>query len=80
MVKPGSIDGAVYADSDEHTEEGHITESAEQRLKMMHKRYHQRWPALVDDAVPPATGNSEHAQLMLIGFGSTLGIMQELRG
>ena len=78
MVKPGSIDGVLYADSDEHTEEGHITESDEQRIKMMHKRYHLKWPGLVEDAMPPTTGNGDAAQLLLIGFGSTLGVMREI--
>jgi 2-oxoglutarate ferredoxin oxidoreductase subunit alpha len=38
MVLPGTEQQLVYADSDEHTEEGHITESAAMRLLMVNKR------------------------------------------
>ena len=38
MLLPGTPEQLVYADSDEHTEEGHITESAAMRLLMVNKR------------------------------------------
>ena len=38
MLLPGTPGQIVYADSDEHNEEGHITESAQMRVQMVDKR------------------------------------------
>ncbi|MBU2498275.1 MAG: 2-oxoacid:acceptor oxidoreductase subunit alpha, partial [Proteobacteria bacterium] len=37
-ILPGHSKAVVYADSDEHTEAGHITENTEVRKQMMQKR------------------------------------------
>jgi pyruvate/2-oxoacid:ferredoxin oxidoreductase alpha subunit len=41
-ILPSSPNQVIYADSDEHTEEGHITESAEVRRNMVTKRLKKR--------------------------------------
>lgn len=48
---PSWIPDAVYADSDEHTEEGHITESADIRIKMVEKRFYKKMEALQKEYV-----------------------------
>ena len=75
---PSWIDGVVYADSDEHTEEGHITEDASMRVKMMEKRYHKKMSGLLREIVSPGSYNLESADTVLVGFGSTYGAVREL--
>ncbi len=72
---PGTPDQLVYADSDEHTEEGHITESAEVRLKMVSKRA-AKTAALLRDAVLPVPWPGP-AQTLVCCFGSTKGTVAE---
>lgn len=40
---PSWLDDTVYADSDEHTEEGHITEDAEIRKKWWRSVFIKKW-------------------------------------
>jgi len=42
---PSWIQDVIYADSDEHTEEGHITEDAAIRKQMVQKRLHKNFTA-----------------------------------
>lgn len=74
---PSFIDDVVYADSDEHTEAGHITEDAMLRIAMVQKRFTRKMALLLTDAVPPTASNSDRATILLIGFGSTFGVMKE---
>ena len=67
----------VYADSDEHTEEGHITEDAEIRTKMVQKRFLKKMALLLRDLEPPTVYRVKGAKTVLIGFGSTKGVLQE---
>ena len=75
---PSWISDPVYADSDEHTEEGHITEDAAVRVKMVEKRLYKKMSALENDLEEPVTGNIEGAKVVLMGFGSTLGSLREV--
>ena len=74
---PGWINDVVYADSDEHTEEGHITEDAALRVKMVEKRFYKKMAGLVQEIEKPTVFNLEKADTVLLGFGSTYGVMQE---
>lgn len=74
---PGWIQGVVYADSDEHTEEGHITEEAVVRVQMVEKRLHKKSSVLSQEIEPPSSFNLKDAQMLLVGFGSTYGVMRE---
>jgi 2-oxoglutarate ferredoxin oxidoreductase subunit alpha len=74
---PGWIDGVVYSDSDEHTEEGHITEDAGIRRKMMDKRFYKRLKQLETKALPPVVSGGKKAKTLFVGFGSTAPILKE---
>jgi 2-oxoglutarate/2-oxoacid ferredoxin oxidoreductase subunit alpha len=75
---PSWIDGFIYADSDEHTEEGHITEDALIRVKMVEKRLYKKMAALQKDTEEPAAYNIKNAKAVFLGFGSTYGVLKEL--
>ncbi len=74
---PSWIDEPVYADSDEHNEEGHITEDAVMRERMMEKRFHKKMDALTKESIVPTVYNGENVEFLLIGWGSTYGVMHE---
>jgi 2-oxoglutarate ferredoxin oxidoreductase subunit alpha len=76
---PGWIDGVIYADSDEHSEEGHITESAAMRRKMVEKRFLQKMKRLESKALPPVYHGEKKAKTFFIGFGSTAPVLKEAR-
>jgi 2-oxoglutarate ferredoxin oxidoreductase subunit alpha len=57
-------------DSDEHDEEGHITEDLEIRTQMVDKRL-RKMEQIREEAVAPELGGSEDYQSLVIGWGST---------
>jgi len=73
---PGWGEGFVCADSDEHEEEGRITESHETRVKMMDKRM-SRFDLLRGGEVDPEFIGSDDAKTLVIGWGSTYGVIKE---
>ncbi|MBA2124230.1 hypothetical protein B9J78_04760 [bacterium Unc6] len=73
---PSWIKGVIYVDSDEHTEEGHITEDAEIRNRMVEKRFYKKMKGLMQEVQSPETYN-EDAEIILVGFGSTYGVLKE---
>jgi 2-oxoglutarate ferredoxin oxidoreductase subunit alpha len=75
---PSWIADPVYADSDEHTEEGHITEDAGIRVKMVEKRLYKKMADLEREVEEPTTENINLAQIILLGFGSTYGVLKEI--
>jgi 2-oxoglutarate ferredoxin oxidoreductase subunit alpha len=75
---PSWINDPVYADSDEHTEDGHITEDAGVRVAMTEKRLYKKMVALVREIVPPVIDKASAAEVLLIGFGSTFGVIKEV--
>jgi len=75
-ILPGQTRAVLYADSDEHTEEGHITESATVRNQMMRKRM-QKLEGLSREIGPPEFYPSGQAELVLLGWGSTHGAIKE---
>ncbi len=79
-ISPRAIPGAgpalVVADSDEHTEEGHITESAEVRLAMMNKRARKQ-ELLRSEISPPDHYGPENAKVTLLCWGSNLHVVRE---
>lgn len=74
---PSWIEGVIYADSDEHTEEGHITEDAALRSRMVEKRLYKKMAGLLNETEKPTAYNVEAANTILIGFGSTYGVLKE---
>ncbi len=73
---PGFSPALVVADSDEHTEDGHITEDLTVRLAMQDKRL-RKLAVLMGQVVPPAFEGPEDAELLLVGWGSGLGSLRE---
>jgi 2-oxoglutarate ferredoxin oxidoreductase subunit alpha len=72
---PGYKGVLVVADSDEHTEEGHITESSDVRIKMTDKRV-WKTRGLEKEFTPLSYGPKE-ATTVLLGWGSTYGALRE---
>mgnify|MGYP000504191483 CR=1 FL=1 len=69
---PGKSEALVVADSDEHTEDGHITESAEVRTAMVKKRG-RKLELIRSRVLTPEFGGSDDPDLLLVCWGSTLG-------
>lgn len=74
---PSWINDAIYADSDEHNEEGHITEDAQTRVNMVEKRFYKKMAGLSLEIEKPVAFNLEKAEKVLVGFGSTCGVIRE---
>jgi len=75
-ILPGKTQAVLYADSDEHTEAGHITESAKVRNQMVRKRM-QKLEGLRGEIGPPEIYPAGKAELILLGWGSTHGAIKE---
>lgn len=76
-IIPGKISGkTVLADSDEHNENGNITESAEIRIKMMDKRMN-KLKALEKEVEEPWYIGKDKPEVLLVGWGSTYGTLRE---
>jgi 2-oxoglutarate ferredoxin oxidoreductase subunit alpha len=73
---PGYGKGLVAADSDEHDEQGHITESMAMRTAMVDKRLRKRH-LIMEDPVPPVLSGSTDFKTLLIGWGSTYQAIKE---
>ncbi|MFA6695929.1 MAG: 2-oxoacid:acceptor oxidoreductase subunit alpha [Sphaerochaeta sp.] len=71
---PGQGKGFVCVDSDEHTEDGRITESAAVRQTMMDKR--MRKLSAYQDIEPRIIGD-ENSDTLVVGWGSTYGAIEE---
>jgi 2-oxoglutarate ferredoxin oxidoreductase subunit alpha len=74
---PGDSEHLVVTDSDEHDEEGHLIEDAETRIRMIEKRLFKKIPQIRDEIGPPAIYGNNRAEILLVGWGSTYGIMKE---
>ena len=71
---PGYGDGLVCVDSDEHTEDGRITEDFSVRTAMVDKR--MRKLAKYVDVEPEIFGDGNYTSLV-VGWGSTYGVIRE---
>jgi 2-oxoglutarate ferredoxin oxidoreductase subunit alpha len=63
-------------DSDEHTEDGHITELADVKINNVNKRF-RKLELLRKDIGTPFVYGSKDADTLLIGWGSTYGALKE---
>lgn len=76
LTFPGLSDALVKLDSDEHDEEGKITEDREMRIRMVDKRLKKR--ALIEKAaVMPTFYGDENAPSVILCWGSTRMIVKE---
>jgi 2-oxoglutarate/2-oxoacid ferredoxin oxidoreductase subunit alpha len=73
---PGKTVHLVVADSDEHTEEGHITEDLALRKKMVEKRL-RKGLLLAKQIIPPEYTGDSDPDLLLVTWGSTKGSVLE---
>lgn len=73
---PGYGEGYVKVDSDEHDEEGTITESFDMRVAMHEKRLNKPNLMVKDFLEPKISGSSQHKDLVL-SWGSTFGVIEE---
>jgi 2-oxoglutarate ferredoxin oxidoreductase subunit alpha len=73
---PGYGEGLVHADSDEHDEDGHITEDSVTRKKMMDKRL-AKLEFLKRATMPPEFYGPQDYETLVIGWGSTFGAIKE---
>jgi 2-oxoglutarate ferredoxin oxidoreductase subunit alpha len=75
-ILPGTGSQVLYADSDEHTEEGHITESGEVRTGMVDKRL-RKLDALVGEIGRPRIYPDLERESYVLSWGSSLGAVEE---
>ncbi|MCE5282001.1 MAG: 2-oxoacid:acceptor oxidoreductase subunit alpha [Deltaproteobacteria bacterium] len=76
LTYPGLSDALVKLDSDEHDEEGKITEERSMRIRMMDKRLSKR--GLIEkEAVMPTFFGDRSAGTVLFSWGSTKEIVRE---
>ena len=75
-LTPGTTKHLVVADSDEHTEEGHITEDLTLRKLMVEKRL-RKGRGIRSEVIPPQMEGDERADLLLISWGSSKGSVLE---
>lgn len=73
---PGYGSGFVKVDSDEHDEEGMITESFTTRVKMHEKRLN-KLKLMHKDNLEPLISGSEKQTDLLLSWGSTYGVIAE---
>jgi 2-oxoglutarate ferredoxin oxidoreductase subunit alpha len=73
---PGLTEHLVVADSDEHTEDGHITEDLSVRTRMVQKRL-KKGAAIRSEVVPPEWIGEEKPDLLLVTWGSSKGAVEE---
>lgn len=77
LAIPGASRHLVVTDSDEHDEEGHITEDAQIRTKMVEKRLLRKVPLIREEISQPLKYGSDNPEILLVGWGSTCGVMKD---
>ena len=73
---PGFGEGLVCVDSDEHDEEGHITENLELRTKMVDKRI-KKLDEIKNEVISPELIGNKDYRMLIIGWGSTYHVINE---
>ncbi len=78
MAVPGESSHLVVTDSDEHDEDGHLVEDAETRNAMMKKRLFKKLPQIREEIEPPLLYGDNDPDIVLVGWGSTYGVIKEV--
>jgi 2-oxoglutarate ferredoxin oxidoreductase subunit alpha len=73
---PGTSEHLVVVDSDEHTEDGHITEDLSVRTLMVEKRL-RKGKSISSQVIPPEIQGEEEPDVLLVSWGSSKGAVQE---
>lgn len=78
---PSFGEGLVVLDSDEHDEQGHITENLDLRIKMVDKRMAKlnmiKSELIKDDLILPEFFGDSQARNLIVAWGSTCNIIKE---
>ena len=74
---PGASSHLVVTDSDEHTEDGHLTEDLVERIRQVDKRL-RKGGGLAGEALPPEADGDEKPDILLVSWGSTKGSVTEV--
>ena len=74
---PGDSKHLVVTDSDEHDEEGHIIEDSETRIKMVQKRLFKKLSLIQQEIEPPTFYGDSSPEIVIVGWGSTYGVLKE---
>ena len=74
---PGYGEGIVTADSDEHDEDGHITEDLHLRVKMVDKRLKKKLEAMKQKVVEPELIGPENYKFLFISWGTNKHVLME---
>ena len=72
---PCAGEALVVISSDEHREDGHISEEIDDRISMVDKR-NAKVPDMIKEMNPP-TGYHDESEILLVGWGSTKGAIKE---
>ncbi|MDY6791139.1 MAG: 2-oxoacid:acceptor oxidoreductase subunit alpha [Thermodesulfobacteriota bacterium] len=72
---PCSGKALVVVSSDEHSEDGHMSEAIDDRTNMVEKR-NAKVPRMIKEMNPPQKYHDE-AEVLLVGWGSTKGAIRE---
>jgi 2-oxoglutarate ferredoxin oxidoreductase subunit alpha len=78
LAVPGDAGHVVVTDSDEHDEEGHIIEDAATRAAMTKKRIFRKLPHIIREIEPPLLYGNPNPEIVLVGWGSTYGVLKEV--
>ncbi len=73
---PGKGKALIVTDSDEHDEAGHLTEDAEMRTRQMDKRL-RKMARMKQEALEPLAYGKQYPDILLVGWGSTFGALQD---
>ena len=73
---PGFGEGLVVLDSDEHDQEGHITEDMDVRTKMVGKRL-QKLDRVNEEIIPPELIGPSDYKILIVGWGSNYHVVRE---
>jgi 2-oxoglutarate/2-oxoacid ferredoxin oxidoreductase subunit alpha len=73
---PGYGEGLIVVDSDEHDQEGHITENLDIRRQMVNKRL-KKLEEIHEEVISPELVGGEDYQFLILGWGSTYWAIKE---
>ena len=73
---PGMSANLVVTDSDEHTEDGHLTEDLDVRILMVEKRL-KKGEGLTKKSIPPEYTGDEAPEILFVSWGSSRGPAME---
>lgn len=77
LAVPGDARHLVVTDSDEHDEEGHLTEDAAIRVNMVEKRLFKKLPHMQEEVAPPFLYGDHNPDIVITGWGSLYGLLRE---